>query len=123
MKTRTPRTTKRRKALHRANLMLCFLVILIVMGYSLVNHLFDSLSDVNGERAEQLVSYKIGSGDTLWRIASKVVTADEDVRDKIIAIQKINKLNASQSLTPGQVIQIPLVKATIENYQYTFNVR
>ncbi len=110
-------------SLYRANLLLCFVVILSVLGYTVSNHLFENISILSGAKTEQLISYKIGAGDTLWQIANKAVTADEDVRDKIIAIQKLNKINSTQALIPGQVIQIPIVKANIEDYKLTFNIR
>jgi LysM repeat protein len=109
--------------LHKANLLVCMVVLVIISGYLISNHLFDSLANITGGRTAELVSYKISSGDTLWKLASQAVTPDEDVRDKIIAIQKANGIKASQALVPGQVIQIPVVKITGEDYRYTFNKR
>ena len=109
--------------LHKANLLVCIVVVMIISGYLFSNHLFESITQVTGNRAAELVSYKVGSGDTLWRLASQAVTPDEDVRDKIIAIQKANGMKASQTLVPGQVIQIPVMKVIGEDYRYTFNRR
>ncbi len=112
-----------RNSLYKANLLLCIVVILSVLSYTVSNHLFEQFSVLSSAKTEQLISYKIGSGDTLWQIANKAVTANEDVRDKIIAIQKLNKINAAQALIPGQVIQIPIASANIEDYKLTFNIR
>lgn len=109
--------------LHKANLLACMVIVMIISGYLFSNHLFESITQVTGDRAAELVSYKVGSGDTLWRLASQAVTPDEDVRDKIIAIQKANGMKASQTLVPGQVIQIPVLKVIGEDYRYTFNRR
>ena len=109
--------------LHKANLLACMVVVMIISGYLFSNHLFESITQVTGDRTGELVSYKVGSGDTLWRLASQAVTPDEDVRDKIIAIQKANGMKASQTLVPGQVIQIPVMKVIGEDYRYTFNRR
>lgn len=110
-------------SLYKANLLLCLLIIISVFAYTASNHLFEQFSVLSGTKTEQLISYKIGSGDTLWQIANKAVTADEDVRDKIIAIQKLNKINSAQALIPGQVIQIPIARVNIEDYKLTFNIR
>lgn len=110
-------------SLHRLNLLLCLSVIAIIAGYTFSNHLFGMWVDFSGARSAQLINYKVGSGDTLWKIASQAVNPNEDVRDKIIAIQKLNRIAASQTLVPGQTIQIPLVKITTEDYKYTFNFR
>ena len=107
--------------LHKANLLACMVVIMIISGYLFSNHLFESLANITGTRTAEYISYKVGSGDTLWKLASQAVTPDEDVRDKIIAIQKANGMKASQALIPGQVIQIPIVKVSGEDYRYTFN--
>ena len=110
-------------SLYKANLLLCLLIIISVFAYTASNHLFEQFNVLSGTKTEQLISYKIGSGDTLWQIANKAVTADEDVRDKIIAIQKLNKINSAQALIPGQVIQIPIARVNIEDYKLTFNIR
>ena len=110
-------------SLYKANLLLCLLIIISVFAYTASNHLFEQFNVLSDTKTEQLISYKIGSGDTLWQIANKAVTADEDVRDKIIAIQKLNKINSAQALIPGQVIQIPIARVNIEDYKLTFNIR
>lgn len=110
------------RRMQQANYMACCIIIIAVIGYILANHLFVSFLDMSGSRTSQLVSYKISAGDTLWSLASRAANPDEDVRNKIIAIQKLNGISASQALIPGQVIQIPLVKTT-EDYRYTFNAR
>ena len=126
MTTRTAlakRSYAQRNSLYKANLLLCLLIIISVFAYTASNHLFEQFNVLSGTKTEQLISYKIGSGDTLWQIANKAVTADEDVRDKIIAIQKLNKINSAQALIPGQVIQIPIARVNIEDYKLTFNIR
>ena len=126
MKTRTLRDKRQytwHNSLYKANLLLCLLIIISVFAYTASNHLFEQFNVLSVTKTEQLISYKIGSGDTLWQIANKAVTADEDVRDKIIAIQKLNKINSAQALIPGQVIQIPIARVNIEDYKLTFNIR
>ena len=120
---RTKRSSNRRQALHKANLLICSLVVLFIIGYTLTNHMFDKVSEMSGVHNNQLISYKIATGDTLWRIASKSITADEDVRDKIIAIQKLNNMSATQALSPGQIIMIPVASASIDQHRYALMSR
>jgi hypothetical protein len=117
------RRRRHNNRLYRANILLCFAVILAVLSYTASNHLFEKFSILSGAQTEQLISYKIVSGDTLWEIANKVVTADEDVRNKIIAIQKLNKISSAQALIPGQLIQIPIARANTDDYKLTLNIR
>jgi nucleoid-associated protein YgaU len=50
-------------------------------------------------------SVVVDSGDTLWSIAS-ALGGDDDVRDRIDAIQRLNGLQ-SADLVPGQVLLLP----------------
>jgi nucleoid-associated protein YgaU len=50
-------------------------------------------------------SVVVGSGDTLWSIASSVA-ADHDVREVLDRIQQLNGLRGSD-LVPGQVLRLP----------------
>ncbi len=49
----------------------------------------------------------VGSGDTLWDIASRHAEKDEDVREVMYRIAEANNLK-SKTLHTGQVLQIPL---------------
>ncbi len=58
------------------------------------------------------VAYKnypltVGSGDTLWDIASRHAEKNEDVREVMYRIVEANNLK-SKTLYTGQVLQIPL---------------
>ena len=119
------RTLKRsnHNTMHKANLLLCTVVLVIISGYLFSNHLFESLANITGTRTAEYISYKVGSGDTLWKLASQAVTPDEDVRDKIIAIQKLNNMSATQALSPGQIIMIPVASASIDQHRYALMSR
>ena len=54
---------------------------------------------------EQVV---VHSGDTLWTIANRWTTGDEDVREVIYRIQEENKLTGTAYLQPGQRIIVPI---------------
>jgi nucleoid-associated protein YgaU len=47
----------------------------------------------------------VGSGDTLWSIATSL-GGDGDVRALVDEIQRLNDLDGAD-LTPGQVLQLP----------------
>ncbi len=49
----------------------------------------------------------VTAGDTVWNIAARYVTAKEDVRDIIFAIQKVNNLNHNAQIYPGQALKVP----------------
>jgi len=109
---------KSKSVLHKINIIICFAVLTIIMTVSVANHLFGKIND--GANITQLISYKISAGDNLWMLANRIITKNEDVRDKIIAIQNINGLTATQQLHPGQIIQIP-VRSTEDNFRFTVN--
>lgn len=50
----------------------------------------------------------VKKGDTLWRIAAKYSSEDEDIRVKIAAIRRLNQLNDDLKIYPGQVLQVPV---------------
>ncbi|MCK4258337.1 MAG: LysM peptidoglycan-binding domain-containing protein [Halanaerobiales bacterium] len=59
--------------------------------------------------SNDLVKYhhlEVQSGDTLWSLAKKFVKADEDIRDLIYQIRKINDLRTAE-IHPGEIILIP----------------
>jgi nucleoid-associated protein YgaU len=116
--------TRRQKAgrLHQLNIFASIAIIAIIATLSISTHLFDSFRNLSESNSRQtIVSYKISTGDTLWTLASRSVNKDEDVRDKIIAIQRLNDISASQQLYPGQIIQIPVNQSPNEGFRLTMN--
>ena len=110
---------KRRHLWHNTSIVLSILVILAFSGVMMKDHMFASFENLLNANPIQEVSYKIASGDTLWVLASKVVHPDEDVRDKIIAIRKLNGFTPTQSLIPGQIIKIPMKNLDDSGLRYT----
>lgn len=53
-------------------------------------------------------SISVKSGDTVWGIAAKYVSDQEDVRELAQAIKEVNGLNHNVQIFPGQVLKIPL---------------
>ncbi|RMI08915.1 LysM peptidoglycan-binding domain-containing protein [Cellulomonas triticagri] len=58
------------------------------------------------ERALEVVSHPVASGETLWQIASDIAAPGEDVRDVVLALQDLNGMS-SASLQAGEVILLP----------------
>lgn len=58
------------------------------------------------ERATEVTTHAVMSGETLWQIAAEVAAPGEDVRDVVQRLQDLNGL-ASGSLQAGQVLLIP----------------
>ena len=110
---------KRRHLWHDTSIVLSILVIMAFSGVMLKDHMFASFENLLNTNPIQEVSYKIATGDTLWVLASQIVHPDEDVRDKIIAIRKLNGLTPTQSLIPGQIIKIPMNNFDDSGLRYT----
>lgn len=58
------------------------------------------------ERAVEVVTHAVQSGETLWQIAAGVTAPGEDVRDVVAELQELNGL-ADGSLVAGQVLLLP----------------
>ncbi len=58
------------------------------------------------ERATEVTTHAVQSGETLWAIAASVAGPGEDVRDVVLGLQELNGL-ADASLQAGQVLLLP----------------
>ena len=47
-------------------------------------------------------------GDSVWSIAAKFTSKDQDIRALIVAIRQINQLGNNAAIFPGQVLNIPV---------------
>lgn len=62
------------------------------------------------KKQEDGVKFKevqIEYGDTIWHIAKNNMSKDEDIRDYIYQIRKINNLDTA-NIYPGKVILVPI---------------
>lgn len=55
-------------------------------------------------------SIYVNTGDSVWSIAEKFVSDKEDIRNLVIAIREVNKLNYNAQIYPGQELKIPVIK-------------
>ena len=49
-------------------------------------------------------------GDTVWSIAVKFTSKDQDIRNLVVAIRQANQLGNDAAIFPGQVLSIPVTK-------------
>lgn len=64
---------------------------------------------IPAEKSQGVVKYDkvvVCSGDTLWSIASQYIAENQDVREMIYDIRKLNSLSSAM-LIPGQELLIP----------------
>ena len=87
---------------------LSILVIAACLGLQTKDHLFVYLENALFPKSSHQLEYNVSAGDTLWSLAGKTIQSGEDVRDKIIAIQKMNGLAPTQEIVPGQTLRIPM---------------
>ena len=116
------RVRKQKDIVHRLSLILCALILFWFSAHAILAAVSAEVSEFLSPRPVQVISYKAGSGDTLWMIAANAVDQDEDIREKIIAIRKFNGLTPNQALQPGQIIQVPMKTTCDKDFRYTFKL-
>lgn len=50
----------------------------------------------------------VSSGDNLWGIAGRYATPEEDVREVIDRIVRVNRLDLTKAIQPGQKLTVPV---------------
>ncbi len=85
---------------------MALLVLSILFSYISGN--FMSVASTN----QQYIEVTVSSGDTLWEIASEYNYFQDDIRQVIYDIKRINHLPSS-SIYPGQVLRIPISKESL----------
>ena len=113
---------RRRQKMHNFNIVLCCLILTMLCGNFIYFEFIDGITEMVSPHSASTVSYKIIQGDTLWTIAGRAVTPGEDVREKIIAIRRLNGMTPNQMLLPGQVVQIPMKNINDANFRYTLKI-
>mgnify|MGYP003584162748 CR=1 FL=1 len=114
---------KRQRLWNDCVIVLSLLVLTACVGQIIMERMFVSYNELFGKRTIQEISCRVSAGDTLWTIAGQITQPDEDVRDKVIAIRKLNGLAANQTIQPGQVIKIPVKQLQDSGWRYTWNDR
>ena len=90
------------------------IIIVSVMLLFFVWNTYSVASAYPDDSFSNPVNYKIiyvKNGDSLWSIAANWVTPNDDIRNLIVNIKKINGLNNSVEIYPGQALRIPIKSA------------
>lgn len=81
------------------------IVFIFVLGFMVINSVLASNETVETKEIE----YVVCKGDTLWKIADKYKLDNQDPREYIYEVKKINNMT-SASIYEGQIIKILLVE-------------
>lgn len=83
-------------------------IFLSILIFSFI--VFASLSIVNAysNNHMQYIYIYVEQGDTIWSIASNNNINNLDVRELVYKIEKVNNLNPSSYIHPGDTIIVPL---------------
>lgn len=95
----------RQKQKEKSNGKFTFGILVMMIGLIVVTTIFTGES-ANSNDLEKYYQITVQSGDTLWEIAKKYVSPEEDVRNLILQIRRINDLKSAEIL-PGLMILIP----------------
>lgn len=114
---------KRQRLWNDFVIVLSLLILAACVGQVVMERMFVSYDELFGKNTIQEISCRVSAGDTLWTIAGQITQPNEDIRDKVIAIRKLNDLSANQTIQPGQLIKIPVKRLPDSDWRYTWNDR
>ncbi len=81
------------------------IVFIFVLEFMVINSVLASNEAVETKEIE----YAVCKGDTLWKIAEKYKLENQDPREYIYEVKKLNNMT-SASIYEGQIIKILLVE-------------
>lgn len=81
------------------------IVFIFVLGFMVINSVLASNETVETKEIE----YVVCKGDTLWKIADKYKLDNQNPREYIYEVKKLNNMT-SASIYEGQIIKILLVE-------------
>lgn len=114
---------KRQQLWNDCVIILSILILALCVGQGVMERMFVAYDELFGKNTIQEIPCRVSAGDTLWTLAGQITQPGEDVRDKVIAIRKLNDLTANQTIQPGQVIKIPVKQLSDSDWRYTWNDR
>lgn len=83
------------------------LALLAVIGLAMILRAPGAVADAPSQ-GQQVRSYVVQPGDTLWALASEIAAPGDDVRDVVAELADLNGLG-QVALTAGQEIILPVV--------------
>lgn len=81
-----------------------FILFLVLLVTSVMN----VFTDFNDAAVFHYKTVVVEKGDTIWNIAAKHTTQQEDIRNVIAVIKQANNLDHSVQIYPGQTLRIPV---------------
>ena len=82
-------------------------IIFIIIGFFIFKG-GAAIASISSSKIEnQYIEVVILKGDTLWNLVEKYGNPKKDIRQQIYQIQKINDLNPTSHIQPGQILKIP----------------
>ena len=77
---------------------------LVLISVFMISSMF-GYSDVSAAQKPEYVTVKVQDGDTLWTLAKEYGPQDQDIRETIYNIRKLNDMDSS-NIIAGQYITI-----------------
>lgn len=84
-------------------LTLSLLILMVLVTFIVSTH------GASGQEEIYYNEYRVGKGDTLWKISNYYSDANVDIRQFIHEIKKINDMKTS-AIYEGDIIKIPNIK-------------
>lgn len=81
------------------------IIFILILGILVINNVLASNEAVETKEIE----YVVCKGDTLWKIANKYKLDNQDPREYIYEVEKLNNMT-SATIYEGQIIKILLVE-------------
>lgn len=81
------------------------IIFIFILGILVINNVFASNKAIETKEIE----YVVCKGDTLWKIADKYKFDNQDPREYIYEVKKLNNMT-SATIYEGQIIKILLVE-------------
>lgn len=80
-------------------------VLFLMLLLASIGNIFADNNEVTSHHYQTVV---VETGDTVWNIAAKHSSSQEDIRNLIVAIRQVNHLDHSVQIYPGQTLHIPV---------------
>lgn len=80
-------------------------IFIFLLGFIVINNVLAS----NEAEERKEIEYVVCKGDTLWKIADKYKLENQDPREYIYEVKKLNNMT-SATIYEGQIIRILLVE-------------
>lgn len=98
------KTTRKKYRIVKPVRFTAIVTTLVLISVCVISSMF-GYSDVSAAQKPEYVTVKVQDGDTLWTLAKEYGPQDQDVRETIYNIRKLNDMD-SANIMAGQFITI-----------------